>query len=446
MRPVALPSRRFLNEGCWILAGQLLSAIGVLVGLRLLTTLLSPKAFGEVALASGIVVLATGIAASPLMQGVLRYYPEASRTGNVFNLEHVVNYFLKRLIAIAAVVVFLGFNLFAFYEPTDLWLGPIMVLLLIVEAVRQKELTLLNASRCQRLSATWNMLEAWVRPTSAYLFALVLGATAGTTLAGSLMASATLLLVFGRLAAKEREHHRDPKRSSERDSDFSKRQEIERSLLDYSKPLMPLGLVGWICSQADRYLICGLLTVEEAGLYAAVYGIVSRPFLMAGGTFESWIRPAYYDAFEKMGSDSRRHHQIMAWWLTGISSVAVAGIVVFSLWHENIAYMLLAPAYRSASWLMPWIALGYGLVLLAQVYERVCYVAGDTTSVLRIEMLASIAALITTFYSLRVFGLSGAAYAAPVYFGVQLAAAVLFARKSRQGTQQLLFVENRANA
>jgi O-antigen/teichoic acid export membrane protein len=445
VRPIALPSRRFLNEGFWVLAGQLLSAIGVLIGLRLLTTLLSPKAFGEVALAGGIVVLATGIAASPLMQGVLRYYPEASRTGNVFNLEHVVNYFLKRLIAVAAVVVFLAFNLFAFYEPTDLWLGPIMVLLLIVEAVRQKELTLLNASRCQRLSAAWNMLDAWGRPASAYLFALVLGATAEMTLAGSLIASTTLLLVFSPLATTARSQTNGQRRL-EGHSDSSKRQEIERALLDYSRPLMPLGLVGWICSQADRYLICGLLTVEDAGLYAAVYGIVSRPFLMAGGTFESWIRPAYYDACEKMGSDSRRHHQIMVWWLTGISSVAVAGIIAFSLWHENIAHLLLAPEYRLASWLMPWIAFGYGLVLLAQVYERVCYVAGDTASVLRIEMLASIAALITTFYTLRVFGLPGAAYAVPVYFGVQLAAAVLFARKARAGTRQLLLVESRANA
>lgn len=442
MLPIVFPSRRFVNEGTWVLAGQLSSAIGVLLGLRLLTTILSPRAFGEVALVGGLVVLATGIAASPLMQGVLRYYPEAGRSGHLNSLEQVINKYLKRLIILAAGIVLLGFAVFTLYEPMDLWLGPIMVLLFMVEAVRQKELTLLNASRCQRLSARWNVLEAWLRPVSAYIFALLLGATASMTLAGSLVASAALFLLFKRLAEKEREHHS----AAVSRSDGSRDQKIARALFEYSKPLMPLGLVGWICGQADRYLICGLLSVEEAGLYAAVYGIVSRPFLMAGGTFEAWIRPAYYDSLGNTATDTKRHAHIITWWLTGIASVAIAGIVAFSLWHDTIAGLLLAPQFRSASWLMPWIALGYGLLLLAQVYERICYAHDDTTSVLGIETLASIAALIATFYGLRVFGLPGAAYAVPLYFGVQLAAAVFLARKATRGTRRVPFVEGHAHA
>ena len=30
----------------------------------------------------------------------------------------------------------------------------------------------------------------------------------------------------------------------------------------------------------DRYLIAGLLTLGDLGIYAAAYGLVSRPYLM----------------------------------------------------------------------------------------------------------------------------------------------------------------------
>jgi O-antigen/teichoic acid export membrane protein len=446
MRLIRCPPRRFISEGAWVIAGQLLSAIGALVGLRLLTTLLSPRVFGEVALVGGIVLLSTGMAANPLMQGVLRYYPDAAATGNVNTLRAVINRHLRRFTLIAAAILLLGFYLYRQYEPMDFWLGPIMVLLLIVEVLRQKELTLLNASRRQRLSAIWNTLEAFARPASAYGLALLLGATASITLAGSLLASAMLLLLFGPWAVAANQNQLNPKVNPESKPDSFHHVRIERALIEYSKPLIPLGLIGWISGQADRYLICGVLSVEEAGLYAAIYGIVSRPFLMAGGTLESWVRPAYYESFGGTGINSNKNNQIILWWLTGIFSIAIAGTVAFTLWHENIASVLLALQYRSASWLMPWIALGYGLLLIAQVYERVCYVHGETTSVLLIEMLGSMAALIATFYGLRHFGLPGAAYAVPVYFGTQLAAAVVLARKARQERSHLLCVESRANA
>jgi len=94
--------------------------------------------------------------------------------------------------------------------------------------------------------------------------------------------------------------------------------------------------------------------------------------------------------------------------------------------YSKIALVLLAKPYRAGAYLMPWIACGYCLLLLAQVIERVCYATRETGAVLLIQTTSAISSVpISTIGVLR-SGLSGAARAVPAYFGLQLALTLAF--------------------
>ena len=69
--------------------------------------------------------------------------------------------------------------------------------------------------------------------------------------------------------------------------------------------------------------------VEEAGLYAALYGVVSRPFLMAGGMFEAWMRPIYYEAVATQDAD--REKRMLHLWMGAVVCAAIAGIGMFQV-------------------------------------------------------------------------------------------------------------------
>src|SRR5436309_10519624 len=75
--------RVILGDGLWVFLGQLLSAIGALVGGRLLTEFIAPEVFGAVSLFLGVILLGSNLTCAPLFQSVLRFYPELASQGNV---------------------------------------------------------------------------------------------------------------------------------------------------------------------------------------------------------------------------------------------------------------------------------------------------------------------------------------------------------------------------
>ena len=79
--------RHLFREGLWIVVGQVMLVIGSLLGVRLLTGLLDPTAYGELALAMTLATLVNQTALGPLAQGVMRFYAPAVEQGNLGGKE-----------------------------------------------------------------------------------------------------------------------------------------------------------------------------------------------------------------------------------------------------------------------------------------------------------------------------------------------------------------------
>lgn len=57
------------RDGVWVAAGQLLAALGVLVGVRLQTEVIPPDVYGQVVLYSGISTLILSVICVPYWRG-----------------------------------------------------------------------------------------------------------------------------------------------------------------------------------------------------------------------------------------------------------------------------------------------------------------------------------------------------------------------------------------
>ncbi len=136
-------------------------------------------------------------------------------------------------------------------------------------------------------------------------------------------------------------------------------------------PLVPLGLIGWANGLGDRYLIGGLLGVTEAGVYAAAYGLASRPLLMLGGTIELFVRPIYQSAVS--AADHSKASRVLLMWFAAVIGAGAMSVLLIAVLRDELARLLLGAQYRSGAELMPWIAGGYMLLTIAQVFERICY-------------------------------------------------------------------------
>ena len=420
-----------LKDGAWVIVGQVISGIGIFAGIRLLTEFTPPEVYGELALALGIVALAQGLSNGPLMQAALRYSPESLLGGWQHSFRAVVAKASSRTVFVASAMLLVSWALFSWTTGANWALGPGLVLLLLVEATKSLNITLLNATRKHREVATWYIMDAWLRPLLAIAGITLFGATALIILCAYSLG--TGLLIFGlRTFSAPESSHGEPIISSgpnRKSNDIS-----EAKLWSYSAPLIPLALVSWISSQLDRYIIGSSLGLAEVGIYAAIYGAVSRPILMAAAAIELTMRPVYYQA--RAAEDERAKEKIRKTWLFLLIFAGVCATALVCAFHEWLSTLLVAEPYRQISYLMPAVALGYSILVVAQFYERLCYAHDHTSAVLVINTVGALASIALVIPAIRTLGLDGAAYVVPLYFTVQLIVAVLLAnRAATQGAR-----------
>jgi len=420
-------SRRpsLLKDGAWVIFGQVISGLGIFAGIRLLTEFTRPEVYGQLALAVGIVALAQGLSNGPLMQAALRYAPESLRGGWQKSLSTLVAKAASKTVLIASVMLLVSWAIYSWKTGATWVLGLGLVLLLVVEAKKSMDVTLLNAARRHREVAIWFIADAWLRPALAVAGIALFGATALVILSAYSLGTGILIIGFRTFAAPEssREEPVLHCRPAGNTNNVT-----EARLWAYAGPLIPLALVSWVSSQLDRYIIGGTLGLAQVGLYAAIYGAVSRPVLMIATAIELTMRPAYYEACA--AQDGGAKEKIRKTWLFLLIVAGACATALVCAFHPWLARLLVAQPYRQISYLMPAVALGYSILVVAQYYERLCYAHDNTSAGLIINTVGAVASIVMVIPAVRFLGLDGAAYVVPLYFTVQLAVAISLADRT----------------
>ncbi len=415
-----------LRQGAWVATGQLLSGIGALVAIRITTELLTTSQFGLFALLVGIAGLALGIVSNPVLQAVLRFYPDWARLGRLGEFRSTAALMFRLRAAAAVTSIALGGLIFSLVMGHSWISAPLVAALLAIDCFRSFELVLMNAASRQRSVAFIYAADAWARPLGAVLAVTVFGASAEAALGGYVAgaaAAAALTLATMDLEGCDAVSHPAAALNLKNDPAL-------RGLLGhYALPLVPLGLFSWISSVGDRYFIGGLLGLDEAGLYAAAYGLASRPFLMVFSMIELTLRPVLQNAIAD--ADLKRIADAKLAFILSTNAAAVLGVLGFVLLSDWVAGLFLAPHFRNAVHLMPWIALGYGLYILSSVFTRFCYAFDDTRGVLALTVVGAVLGIAIMVPSIAAFGLNGASGAVVVSFGVQLVVSFLLSRRAQ---------------
>ncbi|MFC5385283.1 lipopolysaccharide biosynthesis protein [Aquamicrobium segne] len=419
--------RRIAREGAWVVLGQALSAIAALVSIRIMTELLAPEEFGRLTLLVGVAALALGLTATPKLQALIRYYPDAARTGRIESLRKVGIQLIMPLLTLACVILAAFWLLAGTWIGSAWYMGLLVAALLYIDCLRSLELSLFNAARRQRAASVIYVADAWSRPLMAIICVLIFGSSAEAALAGYIAGSAAVVLAMHLWMRLEGAS--GPHAPLDADEDFNKK--LALSIRRYALPLAPLAIFGWLSGVGDRYIIAGLLSLQDAGLYAAAYGLASRPFLMLSGVVELTMRPVLQNAVA--AGDRKLVTRTKRIWLLLTGAGAAFGVICFILLSDWVGHLLLAEQYRLATGLMPWIAFGYALYNIATVYTRFCYAFDDTKAVLLLAASGGLLGVAVMVPAIFLWGLTGAALSVSAGFGIQLLFASTLARRAVAG-------------
>jgi len=351
--------RRLSKEGAWIIVGQATAVLGSLASVRLLTELLDPAAYGELALGMTVASLVNQTVLGPLSNGITRFYAPAQERGDLGGyLSAVRGLVLVATAVIAIMIVLTGAGLLIAGRMEWIAIASAALIFAGLSGYNAILSGIQNAARQRSIVALHQGIESWARFLLAAALLLWLGATSTVAMVGYALA-VTLVLGSQYIFFRKVIHNNGA---------VADRSSWRQQIWKYSWPFSIFGIFTWMQLASDRWALQLFATTQEVGLYAALFQLGYYPMSIATGMAIQFLVPILY---RRAGdaSDNRRNANvnILSWRLTGMA-LGLTGAVFFAalLFHAQIFRIFVAAEYASASHLLPWMLLAGGVFAAGQ--------------------------------------------------------------------------------
>lgn len=347
------------KESVWVVLGQVISVVGILIGVRLLTSMLSPEIYGELALCISLVMLVFYIVGETFSELTMRFFTPAREQEWLADFYHGVQTYFFKIIAFVLVLGLLMLLLLALTGNIKLVTVGVPILLFslfssangLIEGIR-------NGARDRKVVAFHQALFQWLRFLLAAMFIWLAGASATFALWG--YAFASLLVVISQiyfLRCAEFYSSMRLKRNSEKGFQYV------RTMRNYARPFLIMGGFTWLLSFADRWALSLFCPMSEVGYYAALYQVGYFPMIFASRILLQLVSPVLYERAGGTDYDERmdglnRFNKRLTLFVLGLS---------FALWvllhqiHRLVFALFVDQDYQIVSYLLPWTVLSAGI-------------------------------------------------------------------------------------
>jgi O-antigen/teichoic acid export membrane protein len=350
---------RLSKEGAWIVLGQASAVVGSLAGVRLLTELLDPAAYGELALGMTVASLVNQTVLGPLSNGITRFYAPAQERGDLGSYLSAVRSLMLAATAVIAIMILLAAAGLLIAGRMQ-WIAIASAALIFAGLSGYNTILsgIQNAARQRSIVALHQGIEPWARFLLAAALLLWLGATSTVAMIGYALA---ITLVLG-------SQYLFFRNVIPGDAAVSDRSNWRQQIWRYTWPISIFGTFTWMQLASDRWALERFATTQEVGLYAALFQLGYYPMSIATGMAVQFLVPIFY---QRAGdaSDHRRNAGVssLSWRLTGMALVLTGAVFLAALlFHAEIFRLFVAAEYASVSHLLPWMLLGGGIFAAGQ--------------------------------------------------------------------------------
>jgi O-antigen/teichoic acid export membrane protein len=392
--------RRLSKEGAWIVLGQVTAVLGSLASVRLLTELLDPSAYGELALGMTVASLVNQTVLGPLSNGIIRFYAPAQERGDLGSYLSAVRGLALAATAVIAVMILLtGAGLLIAGRMEWIAIASAALIFAGLSGCNAILSGIQNAARQRSIVALHQGIESWARFLLAAALLLWLGATSTVAMLGYALA---VTLVLGSQYMFFRKVMRNNAAVTDRNS---WRQQIWK----YSWPFSIFGIFTWMQLASDRWALQLFATTQEVGLYAALFQLGYYSMSIATGMAMQFLVPIFY---QRAGdaSDNRRNANvnILSWRLTRMA-LGLTGAVFFAalLFHAQIFRIFVAAEYASVSHLLPWMLLASGVFAAGQTISLNLMSQMKTQIMIAPKLITALLGVALNFAGAYWYGITG---------------------------------------
>jgi len=399
---------KFLGrEAFWVATGLGVNVLLVLVGTRVLTTLMTTEEYGRLALSLSFTTLAVQVGVTPISLTTLRFYAHWQQAGRLKMLfSHMGAY-----LSFSLLLVLIASAMFAVVSKWVIALPGIEIILLtgifsMLLMLYTVALGLENAARETRRRALLQIRFEFARFSLAVCLIWMLHKeTAEVVLGGFLIAA--LLVVAPHFFSLYRRY----KTAWQKVND-SKMIDNKVPIGTLSRFLLPLFLSYaciWIVMTTERWALQYYGSVADVGGYAAVYQLAYIPMILIGNFLLLLTAPIIYQYIgaNKNFVDVKQSLKVNRHLAFVIVGITFCGFIVLEIFHPYFGKLLLGPNFRAYSWIFPWLLLAGGCFAASQQLLLKLSCEMRTLSHAFLWGAIAIVAVISYIISARIWQLTG---------------------------------------
>ena len=394
--------RRLSIEVVWVVLGQTTAILGYLIGLRILTELLAPIAYGKLALGMTAATLVNQTVLGPLGNGITRFYAPAQEQGALSGYLKAV----RRLVLLATGIIFL----LILFSVTGLliarreeWIAIIIAALIfaILSGCNSILSGIQNAARQRSIVALHQGIEPWARFLVAAGLVIMIGATSTMAMVGFALA---LLLVLCSQYAFFHKFVRD-----QNVSDVNHERQWLEKMWHFSWPISIFGIFTWFQMASDRWALELFATTMDVGKYSALFQLGYYPISIASGMAFQLLAPIFYQhAGDASDTHRNAHVNELSWRLTVLAlGVTGAAFLVAFLFHAQIFRFFVANEYASVSHLLPWMLLVGGIFSAGQTLALNLMTQMKTRAMMSAKIVTALLGVALNFAGAYWYGTTG---------------------------------------
>jgi O-antigen/teichoic acid export membrane protein len=317
-------------EVFWVLAGQIGNAVGILLGMKILTQFLSPFEFGRLAIANTVVLLVGSNLFGPIGQGFMRFWSISQDRGQNNDFLFITDRFAGRLLLFTV-----GLSLILFFIAATTgwsrWLV-LMTLSLITGGVTGYfglRLSVFLAARNRKIVALVNTGNAVLKPVVALFFVIALFKNADCVILGYVITAFLAALMVEHLYKKTfRPLSFSPKAGPQKETATNTVAGLGREILAFSWPFCIWGMVGWIHQSCDRWSLQAFHGTDVVGAFSVISVLAAYPLIFGANLLSNLFVPiAYQRAGNLDCPESVQSANGMLYLMTGLYIMWAVGII-----------------------------------------------------------------------------------------------------------------------
>ena len=382
-----------------------------LLGVKLLTSLMTPKNYGELSLFLTITSFASIIFFIPLAQGASRFYIIAKNKNAFVDFEKIIlrlsrysSYIISIVLLLATIPFVITYNFkWAFvmllFIPFSFFSGGARVMGKIQNAARN------------RIIVAWHSaFDKILKFGIAGLFIILFTDSSVIAFVGFLIASIVIFfseLFFYKKIIRKSLYVKTLVQNP------SVKAELNHDILKYSMPFLYWGIFVWLQNSSDKWALEWYSTTQEVGLYSVLNQLGFQTINIGISFLAFLVTPIIYELSGDNSNALKAKKAKRATIMIFLCTFFISFIIFFiSLkWHKLIFELLVDPAFHTVSYLLPFMILGGAFFACAQIFTLQLHTKLKTNFLIYPKIGTAIIGVIGNVVGVSCYGLNGVVYA-----------------------------------